>query len=65
MAADQSSNCRGIREGEKMELEVARREPWLLDLANLPFNFSFFFNRCVSGSTFNYLLHWRILFYHC
>jgi hypothetical protein len=25
----------------KVELEVARREPWLLDLANLPFNFSF------------------------
>jgi hypothetical protein len=28
----------------KVELEVARREPWLRDLANLPFNFSFFFH---------------------
>jgi hypothetical protein len=36
---EQSTDCHHTHEGEKVELEMARREPWLLDPANLPFNF--------------------------
>jgi hypothetical protein len=37
---EQTPDCHGNHEEEKVEL--ARREPWLPDLANLPCNFLFF-----------------------
>jgi hypothetical protein len=40
---EQSPDCHHTHEGEKVELEMARREPWLPDPANLPFNFFYFF----------------------